>query len=70
MNLSMMKTLHVFFLYIYFTDYNNFSAKRTFVHKSWADCDQYILDKVLSDERSATYATSIDDILLYWQGKG
>ena len=32
----------------------------------WKMTDMLILDKVLSDERSAAYATTIDDINSYW----
>ena len=42
------------------------SGKRTVSHDSWAGTDKMILDKVLTEERSAAYATSIDDINLWW----
>ena len=42
------------------------SAERTVSHDSWGECDRFVLDKVLSDERSAAYASSIDDINRWW----
>ena len=30
------------------------------------ECDQFILDKVLTDERSAAYITDIEDINRLW----
>ena len=42
------------------------SGKRTFAHESWAEADQMILGKVLSDERSAAYATTTADIQKWW----
>ena len=33
---------------------------------NWKVTDMLILDKVLSDKRSAAYATTIDDINSYW----
>ena len=41
-------------------------GKRTFSQGSQAETDKAVLDKVLSDERSAAYATSIDDINRHW----
>ena len=42
------------------------SGERTVSHDSWGEADKFILDKVLTDERSAAYATSINDINLWW----
>ena len=42
------------------------SGERTFSHDSWGETDKMILNKVLSDERSTAYATTIDDINIFW----
>ena len=42
------------------------SGKRTFSQGTQADTDRTVLDKVLSDERTAAYATSIDEINRQW----
>ena len=42
------------------------SGKRTFSQGTQADTDKVVLDKVLSDERTAAYATSIDEINRQW----
>ena len=42
------------------------SGKRTVSHDSWGEANKFTLDKVLSDERSAAYATTINDINLWW----
>ena len=42
------------------------SGSRTVSPDSWAEIDKIILDKVLSDERSYAYATTIDDINRWW----
>ena len=42
------------------------SGERTFSHDSWGESNKMVLDKVLSDERSAAYATTIDDINRIW----
>ena len=38
----------------------------THTHDSWAETDKMILDKVLSDERSTAYATTIEDINIWY----
>ena len=38
----------------------------THTHDSWAETDKMILDKVLSDERSTAYVSTIDDINRWW----
>ena len=38
------------------------SGSRTVSPDSWAEIDKIILDKVLSDERSTAYASTVDDI--------
>ena len=43
-----------------------FSGERTVSPDSWGEMNKLILDKVLSDERSAAYATTIDDINRIW----
>ena len=43
-----------------------YSGKRTVSHDSWVEADKMILDKVLSDERSTAYATTIEDINKWW----
>ena len=42
------------------------SGERTVSHDSWGECDQFVLDKVLTDERSAAYVTDIQDINRWW----
>ena len=42
------------------------SGSRTVSPDSWAEIDKIILDKVLSDERSAAYASSINEINRNW----
>ena len=42
------------------------SGQRTFSHDSWGETDKMVLDKVLTDERSAAYVTTIDDINRWW----
>ena len=42
------------------------SGERTVSHDSWGECDQFILDKVLTGERSAAYSSSIGDINRWW----
>ena len=42
------------------------SGERTITHDSWGEADKFILDKVLTDERSAAYASTIDDINVWW----
>ena len=42
------------------------SGERTNSHDSWGECDHFIQDKVLSDERSAAYASDIADINRWW----
>ena len=42
------------------------SGERTVSHDSWGEADKMILDKVLTDERTAAYATTIDDINQWW----
>ena len=49
--------------YTYFT---NCSGERTVSHDSWGQADKFILDKVLTDERSAAYASTIEDINIWW----
>ena len=53
---------------MYFVDISSVtcSGKRTVSHDSWSETDKMILDKVLTDERSAAYVTTIDDINLLW----
>ena len=42
------------------------SGERTVSHDSWGEADKFILDKVLSDERAAAYASDIADINRWW----
>ena len=42
------------------------SGQRTFSHDSWGEMNKMVLDKVLSDERSTAYVTTIDDINDNW----
>ena len=42
------------------------SGKRTVSHDSWGEMDKMVLDKVLTDERSVAYASSINDINYWW----
>ena len=42
------------------------SGERTVSHDSWGQADKFILDKVLTDERSAAYASTISDINSWW----
>ena len=42
------------------------SGGRTFSLKFWGQMRKMILDKVLSDERTTAYATTIDDINKSW----
>ena len=42
------------------------SGERTFSHDSWGETDKMILDKVLTDERTTAYATTIEDINRWW----
>ena len=42
------------------------SGERTFSHDSWGERNKMVLDKVLTDERSAAYATTIEDINRWW----
>ena len=42
------------------------SGERTFSHDSWGEMNKMVLDKVLSDERSTAYVTTIDDINRWW----
>ena len=41
-------------------------GKRTFSQESQVQTDKMVLDKVLSDDRTAAYVTSIDDINRRW----
>ena len=41
-------------------------AKRIFSQDSQAETDKVVLDKVLNDDRTAAYATTIDDINRKW----
>ena len=41
-------------------------AKRIFSQESQAQTDKMVLDKVLNDDRTAAYATTIDDINRKW----
>ena len=38
----------------------------THTHDSWAETDKMIQEKVLSDERSTAYLSTIDDINRWW----
>ena len=38
----------------------------THTHDSWAETDKMIQEKVLSDERSTAYVSTIDDINRRW----
>ena len=42
------------------------SADRTVSHDTSLECWRMIQDKVLSDERTNAYVTTIDDIRRYW----
>ena len=42
------------------------SGERTISHDSWGEADKFILDKVLKDERSAAYVSTISDINTWW----
>ena len=42
------------------------SGERTVSHDSWGEKNKFILDKVLSDERSTAYADTIDNIDRFW----
>ena len=42
------------------------SGERTISPDSWGEIYKMIEDKVLTDERSAAYASTIDDINGYW----
>ena len=42
------------------------SGKRTVSHDGWGETDKMVLDKVLTDERSTAYATTITDINRGW----
>ena len=41
-------------------------GKRTYSFDDWAQTDEYIYNRVISDDRSAAYATTIDDIIVWW----
>ena len=43
-----------------------YSGERTVSHDSWAETNKMARDKVLTDERSAAYASSIGDINRWW----
>ena len=42
------------------------SGPRTASADSWNEMDRMVMDKVLSDERSTAYATTIEDINRIW----
>ena len=42
------------------------SGERTVSHDSWGECEKFVLDKVLTYERSAAYVTDIQDINVWW----
>ena len=42
------------------------SGQRTFSHDSWGETEKMILDKVLTNERTTAYATTINDINRWW----
>ena len=42
------------------------TGERTFSHDSWGETDRLVVVKVLSDERSTAYATTIQDINKWW----
>ena len=42
------------------------SGERTISYDSWSETDQFVLDKVLTDERSAAYASTINNINVWW----
>ena len=44
----------------------NCSVEKTICHDSWAEADQFVLDKVLTDERATAYASTIEDINTWW----
>ena len=52
--------------HIVYISFINFLGERTFSHTSMTERNKMILDKVLSDERSTAYATTIDDINRWW----
>ena len=42
------------------------SGERAVSHDSYTEANKFIQDKVLTDERSAAYATTINDINRWW----
>ena len=42
------------------------SGERTISHDSWGEMFKFIQDKVLTDERSAAYASTIENINRLW----
>ena len=54
------------FCIFFYISHLNWLGARTFSEGSQAMTDRIILDKVLSDERTAAYATTIDDINRRW----
>ena len=63
--------LHIFHLFVTCPDGRVVSVDMSddryrWSSDNWKMTDMLILDKVLSDKRSAAYATTIDDINTYW----
>ena len=42
------------------------SGKRTVSHKKYEEMDKMVLEKVLSDERTTAYASTIEEIIRRW----
>ena len=53
---------------MYFVDISPItcSGTRTVSYDSWRETDKMILDKVLTDERTTAYASTIEDINTWW----
>ena len=60
------QTLGIIFKLLVLISQTYLLGKRTFSQESQVQTDKMVLDKVLSDDRTAAYVTSIDDINRRW----